>query len=76
MLSKKVYENLADFRFLLRKFQKFSEKAAQEVGLTAQQHQLLLAIKGYPGREYVTPRELAERLQITHHACVDRKSVV
>lgn len=70
MLTKEVYEYLAEFRYQLRKFQKFSESAARELGLTAQQHQLILAIKGYPGRNYVTARELAERLQITHHACV------
>lgn len=70
MLTKEVYEYLAEFRYQLRKFQKFSESAARELGLTPQQHQLILAIKGYPGRDYVTARELAERLQITHHACV------
>lgn len=69
-LSKDVYEYLADFRYRLRKFLHFSETAARSQGLTPQQHQLLLAVKGYPGRDYVTPRELAERLQITHHACV------
>lgn len=70
MLSKDVYEYLAEFRYQLRKFQKFSEAAAQNMGITAQQHQLMLAIKGFPGRDYATPRELAERLQITHHSCV------
>ncbi|MBT2703032.1 MarR family transcriptional regulator [Chryseobacterium sp. ISL-80] len=70
MLSKDVYEYLAEFRYQLRKFQKFSETAAQDMGITAQQHQLMLAIKGYPDRDYATPRELAERLQITHHSCV------
>lgn len=70
ILTKEVYEYLAEFRYQLRKFQKFSESAARDLGLTPQQHQLILAIKGYPGRDYVTARELAERLQITHHACV------
>lgn len=70
MLSKDVYEYLAEFRYQLRKFQKFSETAAQNMGITAQQHQLMLAIKGFPGRDCATPRELAERLQITHHSCV------
>ncbi len=70
MLSKDVYEYLAEFRYQLRKFQKFSETAAQNMGITGQQHQLMLAIKGFPGRDYATPRELAERLQVTHHSCV------
>ncbi|MEQ2526752.1 MarR family transcriptional regulator [Robertmurraya yapensis] len=69
-LSKDVYEFLADFRYRIRKFLRFSESAARSQGLTPKQHQLLLSVKGYPGRDYVTPSELAERLQITHHACV------
>jgi DNA-binding MarR family transcriptional regulator len=70
LLSKEVYEYLAEFRYQLRKFLKFSDSAARKLGITPQQHQLMLAIKGFPGRDYVTARELAERLQITHHACV------
>jgi DNA-binding MarR family transcriptional regulator len=69
-LTKDVYEYLAEFRYRLRKFLHFSETAARNHGLTPQQHQLLLTVKGFPGRAYATPRELAERLQITHHACV------
>lgn len=69
-LSKDIYEYLAEFRYRLRKFLHFSETAARNEGLTPQQHQLLLAVKGFPGKDNVTPRELAERLQITHHACV------
>ena len=64
------YENLAAFRFALRKFLRFSEDAAGEAGLTPQQHQALLAIKGFPGRDRVTVGELAERLQIKHHSAV------
>ncbi|MFK7692726.1 MarR family winged helix-turn-helix transcriptional regulator [Paenibacillus sp. HJGM_3] len=68
--SKPLYEQLAEFRYKLRIFIHFSENAAREVGLTPQQHQLLLAIQGYPGRDYATVSEAAEKLQITHHACV------
>lgn len=70
LLSKEVYEYLAEFRYQLRKFQKFSEAAARSQGITPQQHQLILAIQGFPERSVVTTSELAERLQITHHACV------
>ena len=69
-LTKKEYETLSSFRYALRRFLKFSESAAAEVGLTSNQHQALLAIKGYPGREHVTNGELAERLQIKHHSAV------
>src|SRR5512141_1167992 len=68
--SKADYEILAEFRYALRRFLRFSESAAQELGLTPQQHQALLAIKGFPGRERVTIGELAERLQIRHHSAV------
>jgi DNA-binding MarR family transcriptional regulator len=69
-LSKKEYESLSAFRYALRRFQRFSERAAEEVGLTPRQHQALLAVKGFPGREHVTNGELAERLQIKHHSVV------
>ncbi|MHB1627616.1 MAG: MarR family winged helix-turn-helix transcriptional regulator [Bacilli bacterium] len=69
-LAKEDYEQLAEFRYRIRKFLHFSEEAARAAGLTPHQHQLLLAIQGYPGRTYATPSELAQRLQIRHHSCV------
>lgn len=70
MVSQTEYETLAAFRYQLRQFLRFSEKAAQRVGLTPQQHQALLTIKGFPGRDYVTIGELAEWLQVKHHSAV------
>lgn len=70
-LSKSQYENLAAFRYALRQFLRFSEDAAKRAGVTAQQHQALLAIKGFPGRDTVTVGELAERLQLRHHSTVE-----
>ena len=69
-LSKSQYEVLAAFRYALRQFLHFSEEAAQAAGITAQHHQALLAIKGFPGRDCVTVGELAERLQLRHHSAV------
>jgi len=69
-LSKAEYETLASFRYALRQFFRFSEEAAQAAGITPQQHQALLAIKGFPGRDYLTVSELAERLQLRHHSAV------
>jgi DNA-binding MarR family transcriptional regulator len=69
-LVKSEYETLAAFRYALRQFLRFSEAAAQEVGITAQQHQALLAVKGFPDRDRVTVGELAERLQLRHHSTV------
>jgi DNA-binding MarR family transcriptional regulator len=64
------YERLAEFRYLLRHFLVFSERAAGEAGLTAQQHQALLAIKGFGGDARVSTGALAERLGIRHHSAV------
>jgi DNA-binding MarR family transcriptional regulator len=69
-LSKADYEALAEFRYALRKFLGFSEAAASERGVTPQQYQALLAIEGFPGRNWVTIGELAEQMRIAHHSAV------
>ena len=69
-IAKSHYEVLAALRHALRRFLGFSEKAARGAGLTPQQHQALLAIKGFPGRDYVSVGELAESLQLRHHSVV------
>jgi DNA-binding MarR family transcriptional regulator len=69
-LRKADYETLATFRYLLRRFIHFSEEAAKAIDITPQQHQALLAIKGFPQRDHVTIGELAERLQLRHHSVV------
>jgi DNA-binding MarR family transcriptional regulator len=69
-LTKSHYELLAALRFALRRFLQFSQDAAEDAGLKPQQHQALLAIKGFPGRDYVSIGELAERLHVRHHSAV------
>jgi len=69
-LSKHDFETLADFRYQLRKFVRFSEQAARRRGINPLQYQLLLQVKGYPGRDWATVGELAERLQAKHHGVV------
>ena len=65
------YQSLAELRYQIRKFVRFSEQAARKAGMEPRQHQLLLAIKGLP--ETVRPRigVLAERLQLQHHSTVE-----
>ena len=70
-LSDASYQTLARFRYALRRFQRFSETAAREAGLTPAQHQLLLAIKGHPGDSAPTVGELAEYLVTKHHSVVE-----
>ncbi len=69
-MTRTQYETLAALRHELRRFLHFSAEAAHAAGLPPQQHQALLAIKGFPGRDYVSVRELAERLQVRHHSAV------
>ena len=69
-LSKTDFEQLSEFRYQMRRFERFSERAAQSEGITPLQYLLLLHVKGYPGREWATIGELAERLQAQHHGVV------
>jgi DNA-binding MarR family transcriptional regulator len=69
-LSHADFQVLADFRYALRRFLHFSGTAAEDAGLTPQQYQALLAIKGFPGRDRMTVGELAERLLVRHHSAV------
>lgn len=63
------YRVLAAFRASLRKFLRVSEDLAHAVGLTPQQHQVLLAVRGYSGGD-PSVGQLAERLQIHHNSAV------
>lgn len=69
-LSDADYRRIAAFRTELRRFLRFSEDAAREVGLTAQQHQALLAIRGHAGAGPPSVGELAAALQLRHHSVV------
>jgi DNA-binding MarR family transcriptional regulator len=69
-MSKADFETLANFRYQLRRFLRFSEQATRQSGVTPLQYQLMLQIKGFPGREWATVAELAERLQAKHHGVV------
>ncbi len=69
-VTQNEYETLAALRYALRRFLHFSGEAAGSVGLTPQQHQALLAIKGFPDQGRVIIADLAERLQIRHHSAV------
>src|SRR5690348_11383007 len=65
------FQALAEFRYQLRRFVRFSEAAAREAGIEPQQHQLLLAVKGIPDGEVPRIAYLADRLQIQHHSAVE-----
>jgi DNA-binding MarR family transcriptional regulator len=62
--------DLAWFRYQIRKFLRFSEKAARQCGVTPQHHQLMLGVAGYTGSGKATVSDLAEFLQERHNSVV------
>ena len=69
-IDKQRLEALSDFRFRLRCFLRFSEDAAREQGITVLQYQVLLHTQGFPGRDWASISEIAERLQAQPHGVV------
>src|SRR5512147_256953 len=65
------YRALAEFRYQIRRFLGFSERAARSSGLEPRQHQLLLALKGLPDEAQPTIGVLARRLAVEHHSAVE-----
>jgi DNA-binding MarR family transcriptional regulator len=82
-LSDADFARLLDFRDGLRRFLRWSESEARRVGLTASQHQLLLAVRGHhsghgsaAGSETgqtigPTIGDVAEHLLLRHHSAVE-----
>ena len=69
-LGKSDFTTLSEFRYQMRRFERFSDDVIQTHGITPLQYLLLLHIKGYPGRDWATVGELAERLQAKPHGVV------
>lgn len=70
MLTDDDFHTLAEFRFQMRKFERFSELACQSERIRPQQYLLMLQVRGASDRGWATVGELAHRLQITPHAAV------
>jgi DNA-binding MarR family transcriptional regulator len=70
-LTRPDYESLAELRYQIRRFLRFSEQAARAAGLEPRQHQMLLTLKGLPHATQPFIGELAERLQVEHHSAVE-----
>jgi DNA-binding MarR family transcriptional regulator len=68
-LDASEYQQLASFRFALRSFLRFSEVAAEKVGLSAQHYQALLAVCA-TADGHVTINDLAKQLLIRHNSAV------
>jgi DNA-binding MarR family transcriptional regulator len=66
------YNALAEFRYLLRKFLRFSKDFLRAKGdVNPEQYEALLAIKAFASSEGLTISQLSERLQIKHHSAVN-----
>ena len=65
------FKAMAELRYQIRRFLRFSENAARQAGIEPQQHQLLLAVRGLPHGLKPTVGVLAERMQLQHHSTVE-----
>jgi DNA-binding MarR family transcriptional regulator len=65
------YEALAQFRYRLRLFLAFSDIKAKNAGITSQQYQALLAVKGFSSQTPMFVGELSRLLLIKHHTTVE-----
>jgi DNA-binding MarR family transcriptional regulator len=65
------FKSMAELRYQIRRFLRFSENAARQAGIEPQQHQLLLAVRGLPEGIRPTIGVLAERMQLQHHSTVE-----
>jgi DNA-binding MarR family transcriptional regulator len=65
------YQALAEFRYQIRRFLRFSEQVIKKAGLERGQYQLMLAIKGMPADVRPRIRELASRMEIRHNSAVE-----
>jgi len=71
MLTVADYQALAEFRYQIRKFLHFSDRAVEAAGLERGQYQLMLSIKGMSQDLRPRIRDLAHMLQIQHHSAVE-----
>lgn len=70
-LSDDDFARLLAFRTGLRRFHSWSERQARESGLTAAQHQLLLAVRGHSDPRGPTIGDAADYLMLKHHSTVE-----
>jgi DNA-binding MarR family transcriptional regulator len=64
------YARLLALRTGLRRFERWSAEQAEAAGLTAAQHQLLLAVRGHQDPAGPTVGDVADYLLLRHHSAV------
>ena len=69
-LKDEDYQRLLELKTGLKHYLRWGEHAAKGSGITPAQHELLLAIKGYPGQQGPSISNVAEYLLLRHHSAV------
>jgi DNA-binding MarR family transcriptional regulator len=62
---------MAEFRYLLRRFLHVSQLAAEQMGLRAQQYQMLQCVAGMPDGIEPTIVNVAKRMLLKHNSAVE-----
>jgi DNA-binding MarR family transcriptional regulator len=65
------YRDLLAFRTALREFLHVSDRLAGQSGVAPAQHQLLLAIRGFPDGRGPTITDVSRQLFVRHHSAVE-----
>lgn len=63
--------DVAEFRFRLRRFLSFSEVVSEEIGIPAQQYQLIQVVAAAPDERTATISYIAERMLLRHNSAVE-----
>ena len=69
--SAEQFQRLAEFRFQLRRFLNFSNRAAENAGIRPQQYQLLQCVAGMPDALDPTIANVAARMLLKHNSAVE-----
>lgn len=72
--SKEELVARARFRYQLRRFERFSQEACVEAGITMPQYMLLLQVAGWPRRDWALVGELAGCLVLRPNTAVELTS--
>lgn len=70
-VTERDYARLLAVRTRLRQFEAWSADQAATQGLTAHQHQLLLAVRGHTGASGPTIGQVADYLMVRHNTAVE-----
>ena len=62
---------LAEFRFQLRRFLNFSETESEQLGIAAQQYQLMQVVGAMPHGDAASISYIAERMVLRHNSTVE-----